>query len=598
MSQIDSDLIENTFREFERKIKKLKNLEKELDSMDTEGFESEVRMIKSKLKNHNKIPEIEKGIEELKVKIERRIPDISVHRIASEISIKEGQELEITIELKNEGQDAARSVSLSEKINNDLKIISGENSWSGDLNPDESKLLKYRIKADKSGKYIIPSLIVHYKDKLGKTYKKRTGPIEIEVTPRTEPDPEKAVPEPEERAEPAPKNAYGVVIGINKYKDEDIPALKYARNDAIEIYNILTDPNYGNFPEKNVKLLIDEQATLLEIKSAMGTFLARNAEKDDLVYIYFAGHGSPELDPTGKEDDKIEKYIVPYDAKKYDLFSSGLSMEEIKKIYERIESKRVIFFIDSCYSGEAGGRTFSRSGIGVKNLTISEKFLEELSTEGRIIFTASKPDELSLEIDEFQHGIFTYYLAEGLKGKADLDEDGVVTIDELYNYVFDNVTKKARQLGGKQHPLQKGEFVGKIPLTCCETEKKKLIRELNFDAAELFEKEEYEAAIKKWNEVIKKENNNSKALNGIEEAEKRIGEKMAVLKKKQSMLIRLHEKGLPTKEFDEAMTLIKKDISIFTDEEKKIYSYIEDMIKGNICVETYVDTRKLIEKDR
>lgn len=260
-----------------------------------------------------------------------------------------------------------------------------------------------------------------------------------------------------------PKNAYGVIVGIGKYKDKDIPTLKYAKEDAQAIYDILTDSKYGNFPKENVKLLLDEEATLAEIKSAMGTFLARNAGEDDMVCIYFAGHGSPEIDPTGKADDKLEKFIVPYDAKKDDLFGYGLSMDVIEEIFHRITSKRVVFFLDCCYSGEAGGRTFSRPSV--RNIAISEKFIEQLSGEGRIIITASKPDELSLETDEHKHGIFTYYLAKGLKGKADLNGNGFVTVDELYNYVYKQVEEKARPLGGKQHPLRKGMIIGEIPLT-------------------------------------------------------------------------------------------------------------------------------------
>jgi uncharacterized repeat protein (TIGR01451 family) len=411
----------NEFEEFERKIERLKSLQKEFDSLDTEGFESESKAIKSMLKSPDKIPVIEKEIKNLKFKIEIRIPGLSVNRTISKTSIKEGDELEVTIGLKNEGKSLARSVSFSDIFDGGLKIVSGENSWTGELKDGESKQFKYKIIVERSGRYTIPGLTVHYRDKQGKIYEKHADSIEIEVI-----TPELAL---------APKNAYGVVIGIGKYKDPDIPALKYATNDALEIYKILTDPQYGNFSSENVKLLLDEQATLAEIKSAMGTYLARKAGKDDMVCIYFAGHGSPEIDPTGKADDNLEKFIVPYDAKKDDLFGYGLSMDEIRKIYERIESKRVVFFIDSCYSGEAGGRTFSRHEVAPRNITISDKFLKELSGEGRIIISACKPDELSLETDELNHGIFTYYLAEGLKGKADLNKDGVVTVDELYDYI-------------------------------------------------------------------------------------------------------------------------------------------------------------------
>jgi len=481
MRENELKLIEKKFNKVKNKIETLKRLENELNSIDSKGFESEVEAIKSKLKSPDKIPEIEKGIEELKRKL----------------------------------------------------------------------------------------------------YEKSAEAIEKPIIPKVA---------------PALKNAYGVVIGIGKYKDEGIPALKYAREDALEIYNILTDPKYGNFPHENVKLLLDDQATLTEIKSAMGTFLARNAGEDDMVCIYYAGHGSPEIDPTGNADDKLEKFIVPYNAKKDDLFGYGLSMDTIRKILdERIKSKRAVFFIDSCYSGEAGGRTFSRPNVATRNITISEKFLDQLSGEGRIIITASKPDELSLETDELKHGIFTYYLAEGLKGKADLNEDGVVTVDELYSYVYEQVVKKARQLGGGQHPLKKGTIVGEIPLTRCETEEMMRIKELNLNASRLFEEEKYEEALGSWSEVLRIDEENAEALAGSKKSKKKIEEAEAILREKQRRLLDLHKKGLPAKEYDEAMILLKKNPQTYTELERNIFEYIEKLLNGDISIGVYVDTLKLIK---
>ncbi|MDL2125008.1 MAG: caspase family protein [Deltaproteobacteria bacterium] len=472
----DFDLIEKKFSEFEKKIETLKRLEKELSSLDSRGFESEVESLKLKLKSPDKISEIEKGIEELKRKI-------------------------------------------------------------GEKN-------------------------VEHTDKV------------------------------------VPENAYGVVIGIAKYEDEGIPALKYAKEDALEIYNILTDPRYGNFPKENVMLLLDEQATLTEIKSAMGTFLAREAGKGDMVCIYFAGHGSPEIDPTGKADDNLEKFIVPYDAKKDDLFSSGLSMDAVSKILdERIESKRAVFFIDSCYSGKAGGRTFSRPDVVARNITVSETFLDQLSGEGRVVITASKPEELSFESDELKHGIFTYYLAEGLKGKADINEDGFVTVDELYSYVSKQVTREARQLGVGQHPVKKGMVVGEIPLTRCETKEMMLIKELNSKANMLFKGGEYGDARERWNEVLKSDSKNAEALAGIEESKKKIEEMEAIIREKQRTLLDLHNIGLPAKEYDEAMILLKKNPKTYTELERNIVEYIEKLLKGDISIDVYVDTLNLIKEN-
>jgi uncharacterized caspase-like protein len=475
--------------------------------------------------------------------------------------------------IKNKFNEFEKKIENLKRLEKELDLIDSKRFES------EVEAIKSKLKSPDK----IPEIENEIEELKRKIYEKSVEPVEIEVI---------------SEVAPAPKNAYGVVIGIGKYKDEGIPALKYAKEDAIAIYNILTDPKYGNFPKQNVKLLLDEQATLTEIKSAMGTFLARNAGEDDMVCIYFAGHGSPELDPTGKADDKLEKFIVPYDAKKDDLFGYGLSMDTVRKILdERIESKRAIFFIDSCYSGEAGGRTFSRPDVVARNVTISEKFLEQLSGEGRIIITASKPDELSLETDELKHGIFTYYLTEGLKGKADRNEDGFVTVDELYSYVYEQVTRKARQLGGKQHPLKKGTIIGEIPLTRCETEDIMRIKELNSDAHRLFEEGEYEDARERWNEVLKIDRKNAEALAGIEESKKKIEEMETILREKQKRLLNLYNSGLPAKEYDEAMALLKKNPKSYTDLERNIVKYIEELLKGAISIDVYVDTLKLIKEN-
>jgi len=78
--------------------------------------------------------------------------------------------------------------------------------------------------------------------------------------------------------------------------------------------------------------------------------------------------------------------------------------------------------------------------------------------------TASRPNEVSLEMAELGHGLFTYYLLQGLGGAADLNRDGIVSLQELYEYVEQEVTRTSRALGGNQHPVLKGELEGVLPL--------------------------------------------------------------------------------------------------------------------------------------
>jgi len=255
------------------------------------------------------------------------------------------------------------------------------------------------------------------------------------------------------------RNVWAVVIGINGYPN--VRQLKFAVNDAKAFYDHLV--NHSQIPAKNVTLLLDREATLSKLRSTLGTHLKRTAGKDDMVIIYFAGHGSTEKDVMSPDGDGLEKYLLPFDADPKDLYASALPMREISHIFNRVRSERLVFLADSCYSGASGGRTIGIAGV---RANISETFLDRFASgKGRVIITASGANEVSTENDDLQHGVFTYYLLEGLKGKADNDRDGLITVDEVYRYVSDQVP---RATGQEQHPVKKGIFEGRLILGVIE----------------------------------------------------------------------------------------------------------------------------------
>jgi len=249
------------------------------------------------------------------------------------------------------------------------------------------------------------------------------------------------------------KNVWAVVIGIDNY--QHIRHLKYATKDARAFYNHLVKTI--RIPEENVFFLLNDQARLYKIRSVLGTQLKRKAGKDDMVIIFFAGHGATEEDSMSPDGDGLEKYILPYDAELKNLYASALPMSEISKIFSRIYSERLIFIADACYSGASGGRTI---GIMGTRANISDAFMDRISSgKGRVIITASGANEVSSENDDLKHGVFTYYLLEGLRGKADVNKDGVITVDEVYDYVSINVPKAT---GQAQHPVKKGSVEGQL----------------------------------------------------------------------------------------------------------------------------------------
>jgi hypothetical protein len=274
-----------------------------------------------------------------------------------------------------------------------------------------------------------------------------------------------AAPAPPAPPAPPPSTQWAVVIGVGGYENSAVPKLRYPVADADAVYQTLLAS--GGFKKENILLLTDKterKPTLRNIKWALGTFLARSAHKDDLVVIYFAGHGASEVDQRGMERDGLSKYLVPIDADPDDLYSSALPMDEMQNVLQRIEAERVTVFLDACYSGAAGGRTFASTKT--RGVNVDDIFLDRLTrSKGRAIVTASRPSEVSIELADLGHGVFTYYLVRGLQGYADLNRDGIVSLQEIYEYLAQEVSKKSRSVGGNQHPMLKGELEGIIPLT-------------------------------------------------------------------------------------------------------------------------------------
>ena len=262
-------------------------------------------------------------------------------------------------------------------------------------------------------------------------------------------------------AAPHEREEWAVIIGAGRYESREIPRLRYTGADATLLYQVLTGP--GGFKPEHVLLVTDttdRKATLRTMKWALGTFLARSAQRGDTVFIFFAGHGAPEEDREKVERDGVAKYLVPVDADPDDLYATAFPMDELQTIFARIDAERVVVFLDACYSGAAGGRTFA-----AKQMNVDEFFLERLArAKGRAILAASRPTEVALEATELGHGLFSYYLVEGLRGAADANKDGVITLQELFDYVQQQVTQQAKRLGGDQHPLLKGELEPTSPL--------------------------------------------------------------------------------------------------------------------------------------
>ena len=248
---------------------------------------------------------------------------------------------------------------------------------------------------------------------------------------------------------------WAVVVGVSDYQDSRIPSLRYAAADAKSFYNWLISPEGGSQPPARVKLLINEKATGRNVKEALFVWL-KQAIEEDMVVIFFAGHGSPE-----SPDFPENLFLLPYDAQYDSVATTGFPMWDIETALKRfIKAKKVVVIADACHAGGVGEAfQIARRANRAIELNPISSGLQNLSQvgDGVAVITASDDKQLSQESKDWGggHGVFTYFLLKGLEGEADYNRDKTVTLGELIPYLSEQVRRATRN---SQCPTVAGKF--------------------------------------------------------------------------------------------------------------------------------------------
>ena len=212
------------------------------------------------------------------------------------------------------------------------------------------------------------------------------------------------------------RKSYAIVIGINDY--EKIPKLGSAVSDAKAIVSILEKAKFDE-----ITLLLNEQATQRRILTELYSKLPQKVERDDRIIFYFAGHGM-----TFNDSNKPEQgFIIPVESTATNYPETAISMEQIRNLCSHIKAKHIMFIMDCCYSGH-----IIRDG---QKTNISKKPMNKNIMSKRVIqiFTAGDKDQQAMETEN--HGLFTLYFLKALAGKADINQDRVITGSEIGEYI-------------------------------------------------------------------------------------------------------------------------------------------------------------------
>jgi len=232
---------------------------------------------------------------------------------------------------------------------------------------------------------------------------------------------------------------WALVIGIEDYSG--LPRVDYAKNDALlakKYFNKLL-----GVPEENIITLINKDATKTKIEGYLRQYLPGHVSSDTTLYVYYAGHGAPEV-------SKGEPYLIPYDGDTRFLEQSAYNLKVFYDDLNKLKLQRVFIFVDSCFSGVAARS--SEMLVKGARLALSHVQNPSIASEKVISLSATNEAQVSNMYGQRRHGLFTYYLLDGLRGAASTEKDRSVSVKGLYAYVLDNVSKTARKQGVEQTP--------------------------------------------------------------------------------------------------------------------------------------------------
>ncbi len=233
-------------------------------------------------------------------------------------------------------------------------------------------------------------------------------------------------------------DVYALVVGVAAY--DHLPSLKYTDDDAYQIFAFLKSPEGGALRDDHIKVLIDGAATKNNILNTMKDLFSK-ADANDVVMLYLSGHG-------------FEGSFVSSD---FDGYRNHLPYRDIMAVIDQSGAKHKLVIVDACHSGSIASKDIDYQ----PSLAKYYDTYRHLSSGGTALLVSSKPRENSLEYQGLRQGIFTHYLMRGLKGDADKNHDKVVTVSELYDYVYYHVRRHTASL---QTPVLTGDYNKKMPV--------------------------------------------------------------------------------------------------------------------------------------
>ena len=274
-------------------------------------------------------------------------------------------------------------------------------------------------------------------------------------------------PRPESRPLMAGKRA--LLIGIDAY--QFVSRLNGPVNDANDMAAFLVEQ--AGFRQSDLRMLLDAEATRDNILAEIESWLIEGTRPGDDALLYFSGHGFQQPDVDGDEPDNLDETLVPVDARVDEgrRVHGMITDDDLARLLERLGDRRTYVVVDACHSGTST-RAVSDGGAwrytktprlpdgapvrvagtrGVSGTAQRAASIVQSAHANMVVWTAVRADQKALVDREAVNragSVFTRRFLAGAKlGKADRDGDGIVTMDELHQYLLDESASYC-----KRHP--------------------------------------------------------------------------------------------------------------------------------------------------
>ena len=265
-----------------------------------------------------------------------------------------------------------------------------------------------------------------------------------------------------------------LIVVNDEYEQAALRNLLALVADAEALGRVLGDPQIGHFA---VQVVRNEPSYVIQ---AQIEELFSESRPDDVLLLYFSGYGL--------KSESGELFFAASNTRPNRLGSTAVSADFVQRCMRASRSRSVVLLLDCCYGGAFGqgpgagasqgatmrapprvhdARAAQGATCGLRNVNMLDSFPQGRSGggRGRAVITASNAMEYAVEGDRLaddqrrRPSVFTSALVEGLAtGDADRNEDGWISLDELYNYVFNKVQEQNPHQTPSRHFELEGEL--------------------------------------------------------------------------------------------------------------------------------------------